>query len=95
LRTVRKTRKTLETGAGSSPVGVVKFILLQKGFTMTIDQIKNHADARKFLVDLVGNRTTREIDKLVGYSGWSAYKNGKCEIAAGTWFKIYNAVKDA
>jgi putative AlgH/UPF0301 family transcriptional regulator len=60
---------------------------------MKISKITGHADARKFLVDLVGDRSSRDIDALVGYSGWNAYKKGNCEIAAGTWFLIYNAVK--
>ena len=66
---------------------------LRKENPMKISQIKNHAQARQFLVDLVGDRSTRDIDRLVGYSGWGSYKKGKCEIAAGTWFLIYTAVK--
>ena len=60
---------------------------------MKLNQIKNHADARKFLLAHVGGRSCREVDKSVGYSGWGSYKKGNCEIAAGTWFKIYEAFK--
>ena len=59
---------------------------------MQIHEITTPAEAREYLVALVGDKTRREIDRLVGYSGWSAYKKGKCEIAAGTWFRIYAAL---
>jgi hypothetical protein len=60
---------------------------------MDIREIKTPTDARKFLVGLVGELTSRDVDRLVGYSGWNAYKKGNCEIAAGTWFRIWNAMK--
>ena len=61
---------------------------------MKLSEIKTHTEARKFLVDLVGDRTTMELYKLVGYTGWSAYKRGKCEISAISWFKIYFAIME-
>jgi hypothetical protein len=64
-----------------------------KEYTMKINEIKTPEDAHAFLVDLVGNRTSREIDKLVGYSGWHSYKTGKCQISVASWFMIWNAVK--
>jgi hypothetical protein len=61
---------------------------------MNIQDIKTPEDAHAFLTALVGNRTSREIDKLVGYSGWHSYKTGKCQISVAMWFTIWNAVKE-
>ncbi len=61
---------------------------------MKLSEIKSHTEARDFLVDLVGDMTTRDLYKLVGYTGWSPYKRGACEISAISWFKIYFAVME-